>query len=289
MEVIDTVAELRLDHVVILVDDLPRAVKNYITLGFNVVPGGEHAGGRTHNAIIPFRDGSYLELVAFKYRWVRPLAVLLRWMRLLDPLVEGRPPLERRFLLRSVAGEGLVDFALLPERIEVELARARRRGLALEGPLAGGRVRPDGAEVAWQLGVPAETGLPFLCCDVTPRHLRVPDGMLRRHPNGALGIAGVDVAVNDLATAVRKYEALLGTPPQPLPVPATEGVRRAVFEKKETNVTLVAPSTAQHGLQREIGARGEGVYAVRLRADARVRDGLLDPVRTHGARLSFVH
>jgi catechol 2,3-dioxygenase-like lactoylglutathione lyase family enzyme len=55
----------RLDHLVILVRDLDQAVREYEVLGFTVTPGGEHADGLTRNALIPFRDGSYLELVAF--------------------------------------------------------------------------------------------------------------------------------------------------------------------------------------------------------------------------------
>ena len=55
----------RLDHLVILVRDLDQAVREYEVLGFTVTSGGEHADGLTRNALIPFRDGSYLELVAF--------------------------------------------------------------------------------------------------------------------------------------------------------------------------------------------------------------------------------
>jgi Glyoxalase-like domain len=49
----------RLDHLVMLVGYLDRAVRDYEELGFTVTPGGEHADGLTHNALIPFRDGSY--------------------------------------------------------------------------------------------------------------------------------------------------------------------------------------------------------------------------------------
>ncbi len=54
-----------LDHLVILVRDLARAAPDYERLGFAVTPGGEHADGLTRNALIPFDDGSYIELVSF--------------------------------------------------------------------------------------------------------------------------------------------------------------------------------------------------------------------------------
>jgi len=69
-----------IDHVVILVQRLDDAIRTYQGLGFNVYPGGEHPGG-THNALVIFRDGAYLELIAFQqpdrphdHRWYRFLS-----------------------------------------------------------------------------------------------------------------------------------------------------------------------------------------------------------------------
>ena len=43
---------LTLDHVVILVTDLGRAIEDYASLGFTVRRGGVHAVGATHNALV---------------------------------------------------------------------------------------------------------------------------------------------------------------------------------------------------------------------------------------------
>jgi hypothetical protein len=40
-------------------------MRDYETLGSAVTRGGEHADDLTRNALIPFKGGSYLELVAF--------------------------------------------------------------------------------------------------------------------------------------------------------------------------------------------------------------------------------
>ena len=56
-----------IDHIVILVTDLQTAIDDYRALGFTVTFGGEHADGNTHNALVPFADGSYFELIAFKH------------------------------------------------------------------------------------------------------------------------------------------------------------------------------------------------------------------------------
>ena len=53
-----------IDHLVIMVQDLDRAAKDYERLGFTVVAGGKHPVG-SHNALIAFADGSYLEIIAF--------------------------------------------------------------------------------------------------------------------------------------------------------------------------------------------------------------------------------
>ena len=53
------------DHVVLVVPDLATAVADHRARGLTVTPGGEHVGGLTHNALVGFRDGSYLELIAF--------------------------------------------------------------------------------------------------------------------------------------------------------------------------------------------------------------------------------
>ena len=51
---------LGLDHVVVMVPDLAAAVRDYMELGFTVVPGGSHPTG-THNALIAFADAAYID------------------------------------------------------------------------------------------------------------------------------------------------------------------------------------------------------------------------------------
>src|SRR5690348_11089735 len=79
-----------IDHIVILANELEQAIADYTALGFSVVRGGEHPGGATHNALIAFTDGAYLELIAFKQPAERQ-----RWWQ-----------------LGQRGGEGLVDYAL---------------------------------------------------------------------------------------------------------------------------------------------------------------------------------
>jgi hypothetical protein len=185
-------ASLRLDHVVILVGDLAAAQAEYTAAGFTVVPGGAHEGSPTHNALLAFADGSYLELIARR------------------PGTEGTPPGLARRLLRIEPDSGLVDFALLSTDLAATVQAARQRGLALGDPTAMGRTRPDGAQIAWELAFPPTLDLPFLIADTTPRSQRVPGGAATRHANGVTGIAQLVMAVATLPDSATRYRALLG-------------------------------------------------------------------------------
>jgi catechol 2,3-dioxygenase-like lactoylglutathione lyase family enzyme len=183
-----------LDHVVIAAHDLDRTSADFRALGFNVQPGGQHAAPRTsHNALIVFADGSYIELIA----WRSP-----------------PPPPEPWHDHLQTQGQGLVDFALLPHDTTAVIQAAHARGLhSLSGPYDGGRTRPDGQSVVWQTARHDSPDLPFLCGDITPRALRVvTDPGVRTHANGATGISGLTIAALDVAVTRRRYEALLGLP-----------------------------------------------------------------------------
>jgi hypothetical protein len=257
-----------IDHVVILVSDLTSASADYTAFGFTVVPGGEHAGGATHNALVVFADDSYLELIAFK-----------------------RSAPEHHWWRHVALGEGIIDFALLPSMIEADIAAARERGLTIEGPYEGGRLRPDGERIAWQTGRASTADLPFLCGDVTPRALRVPGGAIRQHANGASGIASVLVAVADLGASATRYRALLGVPEREAVQvgAAPPGTRAAAFMLGAAEITLAMPGEALDSPLRErLMQRGEGPFALTLRTSAQAAPISLDLARTHGARIEML-
>jgi hypothetical protein len=240
-----------LDHVVIAVSDLDTAIADYRALGFTVYPGGVHHGGVSHNALVIFADGSYFELIAY-----RQAAPDVRWWQVL-----------------SKAGEGFVDFALLPEDTARNVTEARGRGIDLDGPIAGGRLRLDGARLDWQIVRPKSTDLPFWCGDITPRTLRVPEGDMRKHANNVTGIASLRVAVTDVAKTAARYEALAGA----AAVTRINGSAQVVLG--ETAFELAGDEAARAHVAR----RGEGPMSLRLRGGAA---STLDTKLAHGAALS---
>ena len=47
---------MQLDHLVIAVHDLDRAMQQHRDLGYNVVVGGKHPGRLSHNALVVFPE-----------------------------------------------------------------------------------------------------------------------------------------------------------------------------------------------------------------------------------------
>ncbi len=218
---------LRLDHVVVAVRDLDARIATYEAAGFTVVPGGRHPGRNTRNALVVFEDGAYIELITY----------------------EAPSPNERWWRVLDAHGEGLVDFALWPADIQAVVQAARARGMEDLEDRPGARARPDGVQVAWQSARPATQDLPFLCADVTPRALRVPEGEARRHANGCTGIAEVRVAVEDLERSLARYRVYLGE----------EAVVGNTVLLQGARITL----TGQPG-----GNRGEGAVGLALQFGA---------------------
>ncbi|MBV8621341.1 MAG: VOC family protein [Curvibacter sp.] len=243
---------LTLDHLVIHVSDLPQAVADYQTLGFTVQAGGSHADGHTHNALVGFADGSYLELIAF-----------------LEPA-----PQHRWHRHQQSGREGLIDFALSPERVDQLIARVRPLGLAYQGPVDGGRLRPDGQRLQWQIGSPPSPDLPFLCGDISPRSLRVPEGRVRQHANGIQGVASITLRVRDLQASLWRYQTLLEVQPTQAPLALSGlGLAQAVLPLGPTGLVLLSPlkdadTAAARTLRQELDSLGEGLLGASLRAPA---------------------
>jgi hypothetical protein len=158
-----------------------------------------------------FKDGTLIELINF----FRPPPGSGRW--------DHKSP-------------GLIDFAIstLPpvsakdsyERVVKALAAAGSPlDATYEAPRDGGRKRPDGVQVLWQVTTPTSlherdqrTDMPFFCHDITPRHLRIPfdQDAITSHKCGATGSARVEVIVpaSKYDAYVKLYAALLAVEPQ---------------------------------------------------------------------------
>jgi len=282
-----TTRSTRFDHAVILVTDLERAMSDYASLGFTVVPGGVHAGGGTRNALIVFEDGTYIELLTFTRRLIMKALPILASVGLGRILRRGKGPMEERFRARAWGGEGLIDFALLPGSIEGDLNRLRREGVRAEGPIEGGRAGED-EPVRWLSAFPSPPELPFLCSDITDRALRVPEGSAREHPNGAVGIGAITLAVESVETSSARFQAMLGSPPHPAPLDRLSGGRGRLFRLGSTEIIVATSDVRSNPLRRHLRARGEGPFSLRIHTSDPGTLRYLESPRAHGARLELV-
>jgi catechol 2,3-dioxygenase-like lactoylglutathione lyase family enzyme len=250
-----------IDHLVIVVPDLGAAVKTYRDLGFTVVAGGRHPGVGTDNALIAFRDSSYLELVGFH---------------------EPRP--DHRWWAPLQKGGGLVDFCLQTDDLAGDAGAFRRAGVDMGDLERRQRTRPDGVEVRWlcTLARGAHRGVaPFLLAEESGRDARVPGQ--RAHANGVTGVGRLSVAVHDLAAVRGWYATVLGVPGQDVACPEL-GATGARFALGPHTFEFLAAAGA--GAVRDwVAGRGASPYAATLVGAARPIP--LDLGRTWGARLAL--
>jgi catechol 2,3-dioxygenase-like lactoylglutathione lyase family enzyme len=239
---------LQLDHIVIAVHDLDSAVRDYRDLGFTVVQGGVHANRATHNALITFAGGTYLELLAST----------------------GEPPLPGvvDFSVLLQHGEGLVGFALRSEDLDTDAVRLRANGFAVGEVTPGERRRADGTVIRWKLAFLDAGFAPFLIQDVTPREWRISnDPAITTHPNRAVGLRAVEIAVREMSLAWERYGRLFGVPPR-------------------SEEVVQARCVALHDISREAES-SEGLVAVQFVGE-QTGDHRFPLDRTHGVRFEPV-
>ncbi|CAG8961868.1 hypothetical protein HYFRA_00013668 [Hymenoscyphus fraxineus] len=202
-----------LDHILILLPyETLTSLPSSLTDNFTISPGGSHSDGLTENKLIIFRDGSYIELIAF------------------TPFAHESGGRSTHWWGNKKEGE-FIDFALTTDSKTVDYQQnfedvnsrlGQVSGIQYEKPRAGARIRPDGQKVEWFVTFPkvgGESGisqrgvLPFFCHDVTERRLRVPlDEKNVTHPCGALGVKKFNVFVGekDADQLRERYGKVLG-------------------------------------------------------------------------------
>ena len=137
-----------LDHLAYGVPDLDAACHELAErLGVRPMPGGQHRGLGTHNAILAVGEGVYLEVIA-------P-----------DPN-QPPPSRPRPFGLDSLVDPRLVAWAAKAPDIDSRVERARSAGYDPGNVIKLGRELPDGGQLEWRLTFPDELGgdglVPFL-------------------------------------------------------------------------------------------------------------------------------
>jgi hypothetical protein len=211
----------------------------FAAVGLTPDAGGQHADGQTHNALLGFADGSYLELIA---------------------PTPGGAASGHAWSAFMNSDAGSCAYAIRSDDIAADVARFRQHGITVGDPTHGGRTRPDGKRLEWitaKLGVePLGSLLPFLIQDITPRQWRVPRSV---SAEGLIdGVAEGVIHVDDLEASIDLYRRAFDLPmPDRFETMALAGAHfnatpiTLVKSKSNTKVNVLLCSTSDLGKVRE--------------------------------------
>ena len=256
----------RFDHAVIAVPDIESAIATYSALGFEVAAGGRHPSLGTRNAIVRF-GLDYLELLAVEDAD--------------QARARGSFGAELADFLDQATG--LVGFVLASTKLEDEAAGLANIGLAHKGPFAMDRERPDGRVLAWRLVVPGlspwRKPWPFLIEWKTPDADRLSWDPIGQHANGATGIFGMELLVEDIDAAATLYEKGLG-------LSLSDGTSNS-YTIDGFKLELTEASDPE--MTDELEHWGPGPFRLYLRAPSLDTDIVdIDPEQALGARLRLI-
>jgi catechol 2,3-dioxygenase-like lactoylglutathione lyase family enzyme len=186
---------LRFDHLVIAVRDLENAVAEFRdVLGFDAQMGGRHEAFGTRNAIVRF-GLDYLELISVEDERLA--------------LQSSRGALVRFLAEHEI---GLCAYAIATEDLSSLASLALQLGIDATGPFAMNRQRPDGSRLSWRLLVPGGDQYfqmwPFFIQWDQPDSERMKMERMGEHPNGSVGVSGIEIGINDLRTADAWYQSM---------------------------------------------------------------------------------
>ena len=254
---------LGIDHIVIAVHNLDAAIETYGGLGFTVVEGGRHPYG-SHNALIGFADGSYIELLAF---------------------YEDSPAHPWWDLLHKRGG-GLIDFCMATDDIRADLVAFRANGVAAGDLTDGGRRRPDGYQVQWinnKVDGDFQGVMPFIIEDVTPREERLPNETA--HANGVVGIRCLSLATESIERDAGIMSAVLKREGQSFEDDAlgASGIR---FDIGSQQLEYLTPIDDKSPLAAHLAAKKPAPWGVSFKTTGEARRW--GPAETEGVRVALV-
>jgi Glyoxalase-like domain len=242
----------RIDHVITATPNLDQLEATFIRLGFSVVGGGKHPHLGTRNRII-LLDQGYIELLAIADE------------QAVSPAVHQR----------IATTPGWIGFALQSADITNEAAAMRQRGADARGPAPGRLVAPSGSVRSWQsvrIGgddlLSAAEPLPFLIQhdSAGTRHQQELAGAdsISPHPNGALRLQTVTIAVANLSEAQAAFAQAYDLTPTGAPYRETalEAERLTLALPLGGERIVLAQPTDDGLVLDRLAAAGEGVCCV---------------------------
>lgn len=206
MTTTNLVFKLPLDHVVIVVPDLMKSVALFKSQGFHVDLGGRN--GPTHNALIFFKDGKYIELISLRSTFVRLAVKVLSTLKPVLFFRDNEQSINARFMNWFGGKSGLKDWCVRSNNIQETASALREHDHLTTKVEEFKRVRPDGQVAKWLLTGPTSRSLPFIIEDISPTRVRVPFLESCNHANGVTGISSLIMNHQHLDTTDQKIRSL---------------------------------------------------------------------------------
>ena len=239
----------RIDHVTICVPRLEQGIEQYRKLGFNIYPGGAHAGKGTHNAIA-FNHDDYIELLSIRdeneYR-----------------ASGGRGVGARGTLPQFIAAGGGIRYVVIQsDDLAADVASMRKRRVDVGDAIDGGRRTPSGQELRWKVAVLGPGNpLPILFIQhlsaVEERRKQV--AVAGNHPNGVYRLERAYIVTPNVEADAAVYAKVLGMQQPETHRGTVIMSHMAVFELGPTGLSIAqpyAPGPAADALER----RGPGPF-----------------------------
>lgn len=242
------ISKINIDHVTIGGEDLCSLVRTFEGMGFNPIYGGKHSNGKTHMAIIPFSDGSYIELVSS---------------------IEKNYGIEEKYWWKKHIEKngGPCGWAILSQNIEYDAVVVKQHDIAIKGPDYYCRYRPDGKLVEWELVFLEEkepgATLPFLIQDKTDRSLRVPPSQDSHY---ITGIGKVILGVKELEKNIKKFQDVFGLK-EPIIINNME-IKGNLAYFENTPIVLVEPMEKSTNLAKRIEKYGDCPFGYLIATNA---------------------
>ena len=195
------------DHLVVFVTDIEQASRDFTQLGFQVTPGGSH--GSTENALVIFANQTYIELLALKPSWYRPLIRLAVKLGLLERQAYKKTNIYARLIGWIRNNSGPVDWCVRVDNLDTRLTLWQSLGFEVLSTEPFTRTRIDGEVAEWKLAGSRAADLPFLLEDLSAVDIRVPTAGNSEHSNGAKALIDVQLATNRTVAAEKSLQKAL--------------------------------------------------------------------------------
>ncbi|CAM1373514.1 VOC family protein [Tenacibaculum xiamenense] len=188
---------MKIDHVLLRVDNLENTMNDFKDLGFRVYPGNSKKN--CHHAMIYFKDGSFLELID-QSMFPRVFRFLAR-IKILNLF----GIIFKRFAHYCISKERFLDLAVLSDDIDSFHKLSEKKSKLIKMT----RKNHLNQIVNWKLFAFDKMHLPFVMSEYKPN--RFPENDAYIHKNGVLGIKQIDIDVKDSKAYIEEYNTYFKT------------------------------------------------------------------------------